>query len=60
MANVQNRISQLTSKNNSFDFHLLKATLNKSIQGYVPIELPYLHLEMNKNLNLEINFKHKR
>ena len=60
MANVQNRISQLTSENNSFEFHLLKAALNKSIQGYVPIKQPYVHLEINKNLNLEINFKHNR
>ena len=37
MADVQDRISQVTSENNNHEFDLLKAALNKVIQRHTPM-----------------------
>ena len=38
MADVQNRISQVTSENNDHEFDLFKAVLNEAIQKHAPIK----------------------
>ena len=37
MADVQDRISQVTSENNNHEFDLLKAALNEVIQRHTPM-----------------------
>ena len=36
MANVQNKISQVTSENNYLEFDVFKAVLNEAIQKHAP------------------------
>ena len=38
MANVQNKISQVTSENNYLEFDVFKAVLNEAIQKHAPIK----------------------
>ena len=56
MADVQNRISQVTSENLEFD--IFKAALNEAIQRYAPIKQRYVRANqapfINKTINKEI------
>ena len=58
MADVQHRISQVTSENNDFEFNLLKAVLNEAIQKHAPIKQRYVRANqapfINKTINKEI------
>ena len=38
MADVQNRISQLTSENNDLEIDIFKVVLNEAIQKHAPIK----------------------
>ena len=42
MADVQNRISHVTSENNDLEFDLFKAVLNEAIQKHAPIKQRYV------------------
>ena len=58
MADVQNRISQVTSENNDVEFDLFKAVLNEAIRKHAPIKWPYVRANqvpfINKTINKEI------
>ena len=55
MADVQNRISQVTSETNYPEFDVFKAVLNESIQKHTPIKQQYVHAPfINKTINKEI------
>ena len=58
MADVQNRISQVTSENNDLEFDLFKAALNDAIQRHAPIKQRYVRANqtpfINKTINKEI------
>ena len=58
MADVQNRISQLTSENSDPEFDLFKAALNEAIQKHTPIKQGYVCAKqapfINKTINKEI------
>ena len=43
MADVQNRISQVTSENNELDFYIFKTALNEVVQRHAPIKQRYVH-----------------
>ena len=57
-ANVQNRISQVTSENNDLESDLFKPALNKAIQKHAPIKHRYVRANQapfkNKTINKEI------
>ena len=42
MADVQNRISQVTYENNNLEFDIFKAVLNEAIQKHAPIKQRYV------------------
>ena len=42
MADIQNRISQVTSENNNLEFDVFKAVLNQAIQKHAPIKQRYV------------------
>ena len=42
MADVQHRISQVTSENNDLEFNLLKAVANEAFQKHAPIKQWYV------------------
>ena len=58
MADVQNRISYVTSENNDLEFDLFKAALNEAIQRHAPIKQRYVRANqapfINKTINKEI------
>ena len=58
MANVQNRISQVTSENNNLEFDVFKAALKEAIEKHAPIKQRYVcanqALFINKTINKEI------
>ena len=57
MADVENRISQVTSENNDLEFDIFKAVLNEAIQKYAPVKQPYVYIQapfINKTINKEI------
>ena len=58
MADVQKRISQVTSENNDHEFDLFKVALNEATQGYAPIKQRYVRANQapftNKTINKEI------
>ena len=58
MADVQNRISQVTSENNDLEFDIFKAVLNQAIQKHAPIKQRYVRANqapfINKTINKEI------
>ena len=58
MADVQNRISQVTSENNELEFDVFKAVLNEAIQKHAPIKQRYVRTNqapfINKAINKEI------
>ena len=58
MADVQNRISQVTPENNDLEFDLFQAVLNEAIQKHAPIKRPYVRANqvpfINKTINKEI------
>ena len=58
MADVQNKISQVTSENNDLEFDLFKAALNEVIQRHAPIKQRYVRANqapfINKTINKEI------
>ena len=68
MADVQNRISQITSEINELEFDIFRTALNEAIQRHNPIkqqyvlvnQAPFIHKKMKKEimkgLDLEINF----
>ena len=41
MADVQNRISQVTSENNELEFDIFKTALNEALQRHAPIKQRY-------------------
>ena len=41
IADVQNRLTQVTYENNTLEFNLVKAALNKAIQRHAPIKQRY-------------------
>ena len=58
MADVQNRISQVTSENNELEFDIFKTALNEVIQRRAPIKQRYVRANqapfVNKKINKEI------
>ena len=58
MADVQNRIFQVTSENNDLEFDVFKAVLNEAIQKHAPIKQRYVRANqapfINKTINKEI------
>ena len=58
MADVQNRISQVTYENNNLEFDIFKAVLNEAIQKHAPIKQRYVRANqapfINKTINKEI------
>ena len=58
MADVQNRISQVTSENNELEFDIFKTALNEVIQRHAPIKQRYVRANqapfVNKKINKEI------
>ena len=58
MADVQHRISQVTSENNDLEFNLLKAVLNEAIQKHAVIKQRYVRVNqalfINETINKEI------
>ena len=58
MADVQNRISQVTYENNDLEFDIFKAVLNEAIQKHAPIKQRYVRANqapfINKTINKEI------
>ena len=55
MADVKNRISQVTSENNSLDFDIFKAALNEAIQKHAPIKQRYVCANQAPFINKTIN-----
>ena len=55
MADVQNRISQVTSENNDLEFDLFKAALNDAIQRHAPIKQRYVRANQTSFINKTIN-----
>ena len=58
MADVQNRISQVTSENNHLETDIFKVVLNEAIQKHAPIKQRYVRANqapfINKTINKEI------
>ena len=58
MADVQNRIFQVTSENNDLEFDVFKAVLNEAVQKYPPIKRRHIRENqapvINKTINKEI------
>ena len=58
MADVHNRISQVTSKNSDFQLDLFKATINKAFQRHAQIKQGHVRANqapfINKTINKEI------
>ena len=58
MADVQNRISQVTSENNDLETDIFKVVLNEAIQKHAPIKQRYVRANqapfINKTINKEI------
>ena len=58
MADVQNRISQVTSENNDLETDIFKVVLNEAIQKHAPIKQRYIRANqasfINKTINKEI------
>ena len=58
MADVQNRISQVTYENNDLEFDIFKAVLNEAIQKHAPIKQRYVRANqapfINKTIYKEI------
>ena len=57
MADVQNRISQVTSENNDLEFDLFKAALNEVIQRHAVIKQRYVRANQAPFINKTINGK---
>ena len=51
MADVQNRISQVTSENNELEFDIFKTALNEVIQRHAPIKRRYVRLNQALFIN---------
>ena len=56
MADVQNRISQVTSENNDLESDVFKA-LNEAIQRHVPIKKRYVRANQAPFINITLNKK---
>ena len=58
MADVQNKISQVTSEKNDLEFDIFKAVFNEAIQKHGPIKQRYIRANqapfINKTVNKEI------
>ena len=58
MADVQSRLSQVTSENNGLEFDIFKVVLSKAIQKHAPIKQRNLRANqapfVNKTINKEI------
>ena len=58
MADVHNKISQVTSENNELDFDIFKTALSEFIQRHAPIKQWYVRANqapfINKKINKEI------
>ena len=52
MADLQNRISQVTSENSDFEFEIFKAILKEAIQKHVPTKQRYVQIKL---LSLRFN-----
>ena len=57
MADVQNRISQVTFENNELEFDQFKAAINEAIQKHGPIKQRYVHANQAPFINKTINKK---
>ena len=55
MADVQNRISQVTSENNELEFDIFKTALNEVIQRHAPIKQRYVRANQVPFINKKIN-----
>ena len=51
MADVLNRISQVTSENNDLEFDIFKAVFNEAIQKEVPIKQRYVRANQAPFIN---------
>ena len=60
MANVQNRISQVTSENNNLEFDVFKAALKEAIEKHAPIKQRYVCANQALFINKTINKEMKR
>ena len=54
MADVQNRISQVTSENNEHEFDIFKIALSEVIQRHTPIKQPYVRANQAPFINKKI------
>ena len=54
MADVRNRISQVTSQDNDLEFDLFKAALNEAIQRHAPIKQRYVRANQAPFINKTI------
>ena len=54
MADVQNRISQVTSENNELEFDIFKTALNEVIQRHAPIKQRYVRANQAPFINKKI------
>ena len=57
MADVQNRISQVTYENNDLEFDIFKAVLNEAIQKHAPIKQRYVRANQAPFINKTIKLK---
>ena len=46
MADLQNRISQVTSENSDFEFEIFKAILKQAIQKHAPTKQRYVQIKL--------------
>ena len=54
MADVQNRISQVTSENNELEFDIFKIALDKVIQRHAPVKQRYVCANQAPFINKKI------
>ena len=55
MADVQNRVSQMTSENNEVEFDIFKTALKEVIQRHAPIKRWYVPANQAPFINKKIN-----
>ena len=67
MADVQDRISQVTSENNELEFDFFKSVLNEVIQRHSPIkqrnacanQVPFINKKINKEIMKRLRLRNK-
>ena len=63
-ADVQNRLSQVTSENNDLEFDIFKVVLSKALQKHAPIkqrnlranQAPFINKTINKEIMSTVSF----